>query len=984
MEEFIVVFTERRLLGMTAIAYVSSKKSTEGFITLHEQLTPERIKNQSISITPDQQKIVEILDEISDKKLHRKFSREKNTKQFLDTLKQDVLEKRIRPEIENRINQCFQIFANNPDIQVYYKNSNYGHLYPTDRVFINSNPSGAVFDFKLEPDHLEYSLQINDGQKTFAITNRELLFITHDPCSFILNHKLYYFTDIDSKKLKPFIEKPALRIPQQSIDTYFEKFVLNCIRDFEVNAHGFNIEDKSGQPQAVLCLEQDLEQQAVLTLKYIYKDREYLAGTKSKVYVELVKTDNTFTFYKIQRNFEWENKIIQILKDSGLELSGNCHFRPANIINEAPSITLLNLINWLNSNSQTLMNQGFGIIQKFFNEKFFLGKPDLQFKNSEEKDWFELHANIQIGNYSFPFVRFRKHILTQNRKFELPDGTFFIIPDEWFTKYTELLHFAKNGNDDTLLLDKHHFNLLNVTKDIESRYASIQTKGDAISTPMLPVPEGLNATLRNYQMQGYSWLNYLADNQLGGILADDMGLGKTIQTIALLLRFYLKSNQSPEANSIHPTAQLSLFDQPKITGFNTTPHAPSLIVMPTSLIHNWNNEIQKFAPALKTYIYTGSNRLKTKEINKILRHYHVILSTYGVIRNDIGYFQSLEFSFIILDESQYIKNPSSKIYEAVMDLKGKHKLVLTGTPIENSLNDLWAQLNFVNPGLLGTLNYFRNQFVTPIMKQQNESMEKRLRTLIHPFILRRTKEEVAKELPPITEQTLYCNMTPEQAKVYEREKSGIRNHLIKAIEESGLEKSSIIALQALTRLRQLAIHPVLVDDTYTGSSGKFEQILENLESIVSEDHKVLVFSSFVKDLELIEQELIQRNLNYSMLTGATTDREKVINNFTGDKKCRIFLISLKAGGVGLNLTDADYVFMLNPWWNPAAENQAISRSHRIGQKRNVFVYRFISTDTIEEKIARLQESKLALADTFINSNNPFKNLTIEEVKELFA
>lgn len=984
MEEFIVVFTERRLLGMTAIAYVSSKKSTEGFITLHEQLTPERINNQSISITPEQQEIVQILDEISDNRLHSKFSREKNTKQFLDSLKPDVLEKRIRPEIEKRINQCYQILATNPDIQVYYKNSNYGHLYPTDRIFVNSNPSGAVFDFKLEPDHLEYSLQINDGQKVFAITNRELLFITHDPCSFILNHKLYYFTDIDSKKLKPFIEKQSLRIPQQSINTYFEKFVLNCIRDFEVNAQGFSIEDKSGQPQAMLCLEQDLEQQAVLTLKYLYKNREYLAGTKSKVYVELVKTDQSYTFYKIQRNFEWETKIINTLIGTGLELSGNCHFRPANIINVTPSITLLNLVNWLNTNAQQLANQGFGITQKFFTDKYFLGKPELQFKKLVEKDWFELQANIQIGDFSFPFVRFRKHILTQNRKFELPDGTLFIIPDEWFTKYTELLHFAKNGNNDTLLLDKHHFNILNASDVIETRYASIHTKGDAITAPILPVPEGLNATLRNYQLQGYSWLNYLAENKLGGILADDMGLGKTIQTIALLLRHYSLTSEKTEAVTFDPDPQPSLFDSPKITGFNTTQLPPSLIVMPTSLIHNWNNEIQKFAPSLKTYVYTGSNRLKTKEINKILRHYHVILSTYGVIRNDISYFQSLEFSFIILDESQYIKNPSSKIYEAVMQLKGKHKLVLTGTPIENSLNDLWAQLNFVNPGLMGTLNYFRNQFVNPIVKQQNENREKRLRTLIHPFILRRTKEKVAKELPPITEQTLYCNMTPEQAKFYEREKSGIRNHLLKAIETSGLEKSSIIALQALTRLRQIAIHPVLVDDTYDGSSGKFEQILENLESIVYENHKVLVFSSFVKDLELIERELIQRNLNYSMLTGATADREKVIKNFTGDKKCRIFLISLKAGGVGLNLTDADYVFMLNPWWNPAAENQAISRSHRIGQKRNVFVYRFISTDTIEEKIARLQESKLALADTFINSNNPFKNLTVEEVKELFA
>jgi SNF2 family DNA or RNA helicase len=243
---------------------------------------------------------------------------------------------------------------------------------------------------------------------------------------------------------------------------------------------------------------------------------------------------------------------------------------------------------------------------------------------------------------------------------------------------------------------------------------------------------------------------------------------------------------------------------------------------------------------------------------------------------------------------------------------------------------------------------------------------------------------VATELPPVTEQTLYCDMSPEQKKLYESEKSGIRNKLLNIIAEQGIERSGIMALQALTRLRQLANHPVMVDDKFEGTSGKFEQIMENLESIVAEKHKVLVFSSFVKDLDLIEKELNKRQLSYSKLTGATGNRQEVIKRFKANEECRIFLISLKAGGVGLNLTEADYVFMLNPWWNPAAELQAINRAHRIGQTRNVFVYRFISSGTIEEKIAKLQEKKQALADTFINSNNPFKNLSESEIRELFA
>jgi len=401
-------------------------------------------------------------------------------------------------------------------------------------------------------------------------------------------------------------------------------------------------------------------------------------------------------------------------------------------------------------------------------------------------------------------------------------------------------------------------------------------------------------------------------------------------------------------------------------------------------VHNWANEIAKFAPQLKIYLYTGNNRTKSKEIGKILKHYHIVLTSYGIARNDIEYLKNYNFQYLILDESQNIKNPGSKIYQAVSELKANHKLVLTGTPIENALVDLWAQMNFVNNGLLGNLNFFKNHFAGPIEKKQDENKEQKLRQLINPFILRRTKEMVAKELPPVTEQTLVCDMTEDQQKFYEREKSGIRNELLKAIEQTGVNKNAILALQALTKLRQIANHPALVDESYTGSSGKYEQIFEKLGNAISENHKVLIFSSFVKDLELIEKDLQKQNIKYSKLTGSTTDRQKVINAFTNDESCRVFLISLKAGGVGLNLIEADYVFVLNPWWNPAAEAQAINRAHRIGQTKNVFVYKFIAAESIEEKIAKLQEKKMALADSFITTNNPLKDLSETELQELFA
>jgi SNF2 family DNA or RNA helicase len=346
--------------------------------------------------------------------------------------------------------------------------------------------------------------------------------------------------------------------------------------------------------------------------------------------------------------------------------------------------------------------------------------------------------------------------------------------------------------------------------------------------------------------------------------------------------------------------------------------------------------------------------------------------------------RNTSWEYLILDESQNIKNPSSKGYHAVSSINARHHLALTGTPIENSLIDLWAQMNIVNEGLLKSLNFFKRYYETPISKNEDEAKSEHLQKMINPFLLRRTKEMVAKDLPPIMEQMVFCDMSPEQKDIYEREKSGVRNQILESMQNRSHGEQSIIALQALTRLRQLANHPAMLYNGYRGSTGKFDQMMESLESIISENHHVLVFSSFVKDLELLEAALNQRKIDYAKLIGATTNRQKVIEKFNNNDKIKIFLISLKAGGVGLNLTKADYVFMLNPWWNPKAEAQAINRAHRIGQTRNVFVYRFISAETIEEKIARLQEKKNKLADAFVNTTNPLSRMNADEIRELFS
>ena len=316
-------------------------------------------------------------------------------------------------------------------------------------------------------------------------------------------------------------------------------------------------------------------------------------------------------------------------------------------------------------------------------------------------------------------------------------------------------------------------------------------------------------------------------------------------------------------------------------------------------------------------------------------------------------------------------------YHSVVRLQCEHRLVLTGTPIENSLKDLWAQFNFINPGLLGSADGFRKHFIHPITKEGNENARKRLQQIIRPFFLRRTKQQVAPELPPLTEEVVYCEMTPEQREVYQKEKNALRNTILQE-----RHKNSFVALNGITRLRQLANHPHMVLADYEGGSGKMEQVLDAFETLVSEGHKVLIFSSFVTHLKLLTDAFTEREWLYAMLTGSTLDRESEITRFSTRNDVSAFFISLKAGGVGLNLTDADYVFILDPWWNPAAELQAESRAHRIGQEKQVFVYRFITADTIEEKIRNLQESKSELAEIFISENDPLKSLTDKEWEDL--
>jgi non-specific serine/threonine protein kinase len=469
-----------------------------------------------------------------------------------------------------------------------------------------------------------------------------------------------------------------------------------------------------------------------------------------------------------------------------------------------------------------------------------------------------------------------------------------------------------------------------------------------------PVPSGFTGELRPYQKTGLDWMHFLHDYGFGGCLADDMGLGKTIQVLAFLQ---------------------SLKEQGKAG-------AAVLLVVPKSLITNWQRETARFVPDLRIKEYMGNARKKdTAEFDQ----YDIILTTYGTMLRDVDLLRTYRFHYVILDESQAIKNPLAQSAKACRLLNSEHRLVMSGTPVENNTFELWSQFAFLTPGLLGSMEYFKREFALPIESKQDEATAQLLRKLVYPFILRRTKEQVAPELPPRTERILYTDMEPAQRKLYNQTRDRYRGILLGLIESEGFDNVRMKILEGLLRLRQICIHPVLVEPTYRGEAPKFELLFETLETLGAEQHKALIFSQFVETLHIVRKELDERHISYAYLDGKTRDRQQQVDTFQNDPQVRFFLISLKAGGLGLNLTAADYVIHLDPWWNPAVEMQANDRAHRIGQNKPIFIYKIIARDTVEEKILQLQDRKRALVNQLItNEASFFKSLTPDDVKVLFS
>lgn len=988
--QFIITITEHRFLGWTLVPTLV-ERTNESFITFHEQASSFHFDKEAYYFENHEKTIINYFEKFSEHNLASLFGKSQTANTFFSQLSLDRFEERVRPFVEEWAAKIMDIVVEY-EIPIYLRKPNYNNLYDADRLILAGSDSHAIFNFVDEQSNIQYNLSIRHRGENIKLLNKTIIVLSNAPAWVIIGRSLFNFNDVDAKKLQPFTKKQHVTIPESARNKYMETFVLNAIKNNTVVAEGFSIIDQEPQHMACLFLEEDLEAKPVFSLKFKYGNRYFIRTGKQTIDVSFIKDNGAYTFQRFKRKWIWEEQIEKDLLEIGLAKTQNAFFTPEEFVKDKLH-SLYDLVNWINNHNQQLEKAGILPVLSHKEKSYYQGNIHLNMDMSDTIDWFELYGTVSLGDYKIPFIRFKKHILSKTREYQLPNGEVVILPLEWFSRYQEIFKFSKE-KDDKIVLDKIHFNLLqnrdvrqvdrDVLEDVYSHRPDVN----------IPVPQSLNATLRSYQKEGYSWMMHLRKNGFGGCLADDMGLGKTLQALTVLQYIYEGSFGSQRRNRVKqivddtkPREQLNLFDQKldteKVEEEEKDVLPASIIVMPKSLLHNWLNEIRKFCPGMLVYTYTGNKRLRTMDIWKIFRHFNIILTSYGVVRNDLEFLNTYKYHYLILDESHFIKNPSSKIYRAVNQLDAKHRVAITGTPIENSLQDLWAQFNFINPGLLGSQNYFRNHFVIPITKHHDENREQRLQKIIQPFILRRTKQQVAKDLPPLTEQVLYCAMSDDQKKLYEKEKSGIRNKLLYNLEDRGVDKTRLMALQGLMRLRLLANHPVLVNKDYTGDSGKYDRIKRNLKNLKAEKHKVLVFSSFVKHLKVLERYFIKKDWKYSMLTGSTENREAVINDFMTDPENHVFLISLKAGGVGLNLTEADYVFIIDPWWNPAAEMQAVNRAHRIGQDKQVMVYRFITSESIEEKISRLQEKKTELASTFINTNNPFQNLSKEEIDDLF-
>jgi non-specific serine/threonine protein kinase len=732
-----------------------------------------------------------------------------------------------------------------------------------------------------------------------------------------------------------------------------DEFVLPLSREYNVQFSNVQKEEVRDIKPDVKMVLKEKGDYLLFQPVFVYRGYDVLYGDKEKMVLPVADK-----LLVIHRNMPFEDAFLQKIQSLH---SGFIHAGGSDTLALKGSDVLKNNWFFLFIDAIKEMNVPVYGFEALKNYRFNTAKPSTKIYISSHTDWFDAKVDIHFGEQKVTVADVKKALVNKQQYVQLQDGSLGILPEEWIKKYS-LLFRVGDGKANNIKLSKYHFSVIEELyekRDEEELVFKLEEKYDKLkynqTIESIPPPAHLLPILRPYQSSGFHWLNYLSEVHWGGILADDMGLGKTIQALSFLYHLRQKNGS-----------------------------LKALVVCPTTLMYNWENEIKKFTPTLSYYIHHGGARSRETldGVNEI------IITTYGTLRSDIRQFVEVEFDYVVLDESQAIKNPGSKVAKAATLLKAKSKLCLSGTPLQNNTFDIYAQMNFLNPGMLGSMEFFKQEFSVPIDKFGEKEQKEHLRRLLYPFILRRTKEQVAKDLPEKQEMILFCEMGEEQRKIYDAYRNDYRDKILGVVEEQGVQKSQLTILQGLMKLRQICDSPAIMKDEekFPNASVKLEELGREITENIS-DHKALVFSQFLGMLALIKERLKELEVDYEYFDGSTAvqDREKAIRRFQDDDKCRVFLISLKAGGVGLNLTAADYVYIVDPWWNPAVEQQAIDRTHRIGQTKNIFAYRMICKDTVEDKILQLQDRKKALAADLITDDTGFvKSLTKEDIEYLFS
>jgi non-specific serine/threonine protein kinase len=833
-----------------------------------------------------------------------------------------------------------------------------GSRYP-DKIDRRVHLLAAPIDIRIDMQSDESKLTLQAGYEhegIFKHIQKQVETISNNPAWVLIDNTIARLRNAQALSI---LASLPIEIPAQKVELFREQYFAQIAQLLPIRSDIIHWQDINAEPSARLYLHDDKDQTLRADLRFGYGEHELPLGRDDSFAVQTVP--DSWDLIRIHRKPEIEQHFFQLLTDPSYRLKragSNFPYGTLELRARAHPFDFL-----LHSVPQ-LTQAGFEI---YGEDNLKIGRINrnvaaLRVSITTGIDWFDLQTFVEFGQQQISFHDVRKALKRKEHYVKLADGSVGQIPEEWLDKYKHLWGMAEETADGFRVSDFHLPLLDKLLEDDETLRppAELTKRRERFrhfeQIAPQPLPQHFRGQLRPYQKHGFDWLHFLKEYNFGGILADDMGLGKTVQVLA-----YLQSLQEHRAGPGRGAA--------------------TLLVVPKSLITNWQRESEKFTPTLRFLEYLGNFRSKD---TILFNEYDLVLTTYGTMLRDIEILRGYHFDHIILDESQAIKNPLAKGAKAARLLKADHRVVMTGTPVENNTFELWSQFAFLNPGLLGSMDYFKQAFANPIESGGDEKAMGMLKNLVYPFILRRTKEQVAPELPPRTERIVYTDMDGAQKKLYAQTREKYRAELLGLIESEGMNDARFKILEGLLRLRQIAIHPALVDKKYTGEAPKFEILLETLETLQAENHKALIFSQFVEALKLVSKELDARKIKYMYLDGKTQKRQDRVDEFQNNGTIPFFLISLKAGGVGLNLTAADYVIHLDPWWNPAVEMQASDRAHRIGQDRPVFVYKIITRDTVEEKILQLQEKKRALVKNIIsNEVSFFKSLTKDDVKMLF-